>query len=297
MSLQVTNIRKRFKQRDVLAGVDFSVSEGEIHALVGVSGSGKTTMLRIIAGLETADAGTVTWNDISLLGVPAHERKITMLSQTPLLFPHLTVGENVLLATPDRSKADAEQWLRRVRLEGRFDAEVHELSGGEGQRASFARALAASPRLILLDEPFTNLDPVLKYELQQLIRELVADLGLTALLVTHDREEAMLVADRVTLLENGAVRTTGTPKALSAKEPTFGDFIELDGVLYPLTRIEVSREPTGEPVVLVRELTRFGVRLGEYRRLSGEYVILPCDASFEVGREYQLRKKQGVVEC
>ncbi|MCC5893259.1 MULTISPECIES: ABC transporter ATP-binding protein [Exiguobacterium] len=297
MSLKVTNIRKRFKQRDVLAGVDFSVSEGEIHALVGVSGSGKTTMLRIIAGLETADAGTVTWNDISLLGVPAHERKITMLSQTPLLFPHLTVGENVLLATPDRSKADAEQWLRRVRLEGRFDAEVHELSGGEGQRASFARALAASPRLILLDEPFTNLDPVLKYELQQLIRELVADLGLTALLVTHDREEAMLVADRVTLLENGAVRTTGTPTALSAKEPTFGDFIELDGVLYPLTRIEVSREPTGEPVVLVRELTRFGVRLGEYRRLSGEYVILPCDASFEVGREYQLRKKQGVVEC
>ncbi|WP_235263325.1 ABC transporter ATP-binding protein [Exiguobacterium aurantiacum] len=293
----MTNIRKRFKQRDVLAGVDFSVSEGEIHALVGVSGSGKTTMLRIIAGLETADAGTVTWNDISLLGVPAHERKITMLSQTPLLFPHLTVGENVLLATPDRSKADAEQWLRRVRLEGRFDAEVHELSGGEGQRASFARALAASPRLILLDEPFTNLDPVLKYELQQLIRELVADLGLTALLVTHDREEAMLVADRVTLLENGAVRTTGTPTALSAKEPTFGDFIELDGVLYPLTRIEVSREPTGEPVVLVRELTRFGVRLGEYRRLSGEYVILPCDASFEVGREYQLRKKQGVVEC
>ncbi len=291
MGLQLTNIQKRFKRRDVLAGVDFFVQQGEIHALVGTSGSGKSTLLRIIAGLEAPDAGTVTWNGAPLLGVPAHERKITMLSQTPLLFPHLTVGENVLLAIPDHSREQAEKWLTRVRLAGRYDDEVHTLSGGEGQRASFARALAADPRLILLDEPFTNLDPDLKYELQQLIRDVVGELDLTALLVTHDREEAMLVADRVTLLDNGTIHTTGTPRELSETEPTFGDFIELEDKIYPLTQIGVFSDGGGERVELTRQLIKFGVRLGEYRRPNGEYVILPSDASHRIGRAYSLRKK------
>ncbi|KDN59171.1 MULTISPECIES: ABC transporter ATP-binding protein [Exiguobacterium] len=291
MGLQLTNIQKRFTKRDVLTGVDLFVKQGEIHALVGTSGSGKSTLLRIIAGLESPDTGTVTWDERSLLGVPAHERKITMLSQTPLLFPHLTVGENVVLATPDRSREQAEKWLTRVRLAGRYDDEVHTLSGGEGQRASFARALAADPRLILLDEPFTNLDPDLKYELQQLTRDIVSELDLTTLLVTHDREEAMLVADRVTLLENGTIHTTGTPRELSETEPTFGDFIRLEGELYPLTRIGVFSEGAGERVELVRHLVKFGVRLGEYRRPNGEYVILPSDVSQQIGQSYPLRKK------
>lgn len=291
MGLQLTNIQKRFKRRDVLAGVDFFVRQGEIHALVGTSGSGKSTLLRIIAGLETPDVGNVTWNGAALLGVPAHERKITLLSQTPLLFPHLTVGENVLLAIPDRSREQAERWLARVRLAGRYDDEVHTLSGGEGQRASFARALAADPRLILLDEPFTNLDPDLKYELQQLIREVVGELGLTALLVTHDREEAMLVADRVTLLDGGTVHATGTPRELSETEPTFGDFIEFEGEMYPLTQFGVFDDEDGERVELTRHLVKFGVRLGEYRRSNGEYVILPSDESYTTGRAYSLRKK------
>lgn len=293
MSLVLTDVQKRFKNRDVLRGINLSVSRGEIHALVGVSGSGKSTLLRIIAGLDALDTGTMTWDDIALNGMPPHLRRITMLSQSPLLFPHLTVGENVTLATPSRSREEAEAWLDRVRLQGRYDDEVHELSGGEQQRASFARALAAAPRLILLDEPFTNLDPGLKYDLQRLIRDIVHELELTALLVTHDREEAMLVADRVTLLESGRVRTTGTPVLLSETEPTFGDFVELGGVLYPLTEIDVTTVPTPAPLVLIRPFIRFGHYLGEYRRPTGECIILPRRESFEVGRTYYLRQKQG----
>lgn len=291
MSLVLTGVHKRFKDRDVLRGIDLEIPNGEIHALAGVSGSGKSTLLRIIAGLETLDAGNVTWDETPLDGVPPHLRRITMLSQSPLLFPHLTVGENVTLATPNRSRQEAEAWLSRVRLPGRYDAEIHELSGGEQQRVSFARALAASPRLILLDEPFTNLDPELKHELQRLIRDLVRELGLTALLVTHDREEAMLVADRVTLLEAGRVRASGTPQVLAETESTFGDFIELDGRLYPSLHIEVTDSPTEETVELVRSFTRFGHRLGEYRRGQGDYVILPRDESFRDGETYYLRKK------
>ncbi|TCI56345.1 ABC transporter ATP-binding protein [Exiguobacterium sp. SH1S21] len=294
MSLVVTGIQKNFKQRDVLNGVDLIVDKKEIHALVGVSGSGKSTLLRIIAGLETADTGTVTWDGEPLLGTPPHKRRITMLSQSPLLFPHLSVGENVTLATQNRSREQAEAWLASVRLPGRYDDDIHELSGGEQQRVSFARALAAEPRLILLDEPFTNLDPDLKYELQRLIRDLVQQLELTALLVTHDREEAMLVADRVTLLEDGEVLVTGTPGELYETEPAFGDFIELSGSSYPATMMEVTKQ-AGEPVVLVRQLNRFGNRLGEYRLATGTYVILPRDESFQVGETYYLRKKKGVV--
>lgn len=296
MSLVVTGLHKRFKKRNVLNGVDFSVENKEIHALVGVSGSGKSTLLRIIAGLETSDAGMVTWDGELLLGKPPHKRRITMLSQSPLLFPHLTVGENVTLATINRSREQAEAWLDRVRLSGRYDDEIHELSGGEQQRVSFARALAAEPRLVLLDEPFTNLDPDLKYELQRLIRDLVQQLELTALLVTHDREEAMLVADRVTLLQDGEVLTTGTPEKLYESESMFGEFIEFAGAAYPATSIEVTVDG-GEPVILVRKLNRFGNRLGEYRFATGAYVILPRDESFQIGETYYVRKKKGVVGC
>lgn len=296
MSLVLKGIHKQFKRRDVLNGVDLTIQSKEIHALVGVSGSGKSTLLRIIAGLESADSGALTWDGETLLGTPPHKRQITMLSQSPLLFPHLSVGENVTLATKTRSREQAEAWLARVRLPGRYDDAIHELSGGEQQRVSFARALAATPRLILLDEPFTNLDPDLKYELQRLIRDLVQQLELTALLVTHDREEAMLIAERVTLLEDGAVLATGTPEELYESEPAFGDFISFEGTAYPATAIEVTVEGA-EPAVLVRKLERFGHRLGEYRLSTGTYAILPRDESFQVGETYYLRKKKGVVKC
>lgn len=295
MSLCLQKIEKRFKGQHVLRGVDLEVAKKEIHAIVGVSGSGKSTLLRIIAGLEKEDEGTLEWEDQSLGGLPPHKRHITLLAQSPLLFPHLTVGENIALATKDRSRPVAESWLKRVKLQDKYNSEVHELSGGEQQRVSLARALAAEPRLILLDEPFTNLDPELKYELQRLIRDLVLELELTAVLVTHDREEAMLLADRITLLESGRILATGTPNELYETVPAFGDFIEMKGTLYPVSRFEVTTDGDGERLTLVRKLARFGAILGEFRREDGEYLILPCDQSYELEKNYQLRVKEGEV--
>ncbi|WP_214748161.1 ABC transporter ATP-binding protein [Exiguobacterium sp. s189] len=291
MSLNVHDLRKQFGSRHILDGVHFKVAPHDIHAIVGVSGSGKSTILRIIAGLETADGGDVWWNHRSLNNIPAHKRRVTMLSQTALLFPHLTVGENVTLATRGRSRKQAEHWLQVVRLADRYDAEIHELSGGEQQRVSLARALAAEPELLLLDEPFTNLDPKLKLDLQRFIRDLVKELGLTAVLVTHDREEAMLMADRVTLLEAGKVTQTGTVEELYDSAPGFGDFVMLDGELRPLTEVEIS-ETIGEPVQLMKKIYRFGQCFGEYHFEDERSVMLPTHEWFQIGMTYRIKRKE-----
>lgn len=291
MSLNVQNLYKQFGTKQILNGVDFEVKPHDIHAIVGVSGSGKSTILRIIAGLESTDSGDVKWNHRSLIPIPAHKRRVTMLSQTALLFPHLTVGENVTLVTRERSRKQAEHWLRVVQLGDRYDAEIHELSGGEQQRVSLARALAAEPELLLLDEPFTNLDPKLKLDLQRFIRDLVKELNLTAVLVTHDREEAMLMADQVTLIEGGKVTRTGTIADLYDTAPGFGDFVMLDGELRPLSEVEVS-ETTGISVQLMKKIYRFGQCFGEYQFEDGRSVMLPTRESYQTGMIYRIKRKE-----
>jgi len=291
MSLNVQNLYKQFGTKQILNGVDFEVKPHDIHAIVGVSGSGKSTILRIIAGLESTDSGDVKWNHRSLIHIPAHKRRVTMLSQTALLFPHLTVGENVTLVTRERSRKQAEHWLRVVQLGDRYDAEIHELSGGEQQRVSLARALAAEPELLLLDEPFTNLDPKLKLDLQRFIRDLVKELNLTAVLVTHDREEAMLMADQVTLIDEGKVTRTGTVAELYDTAPGFGDFVMLDGELRPLSEVEVS-ETTGVTVQLMKKIYRFGQCFGEYQFKDGRSVMLPTRESYQTGMIYRIKRKE-----
>lgn len=291
MSLNVQNLYKQFGTKQILNGVDFEVKPHDIHAIVGVSGSGKSTILRIIAGLESTDSGDVKWNHRSLIPVPAHKRRVTMLSQTALLFPHLTVGENVALVTRERSRKQAEHWLRVVQLGDRYDAEIHELSGGEQQRVSLARALAAEPELLLLDEPFTNLDPKLKLDLQRFIRDLVKELNLTAVLVTHDREEAMLMADQVTLIDEGKVTRTGAVAELYDTAPGFGDFVMLDGELRPLSEVEVS-EATGVSVQLMKKIYRFGQCFGEYQFKDGRSVMLPTRESYQTGMIYRIKRKE-----
>lgn len=294
MSLVIRQIRKQFKQQLVLKDITLQVAPGEIHAIVGVSGSGKSTLLRMIAGLETVHEGDILWSGRSLTTLPAHKRRVTMLSQAALLFPHLTVGENVTLATPDRSRQDAAYWLEQVQLNNRFSNEIHELSGGEQQRVNLARALAAKPELLLLDEPFTNLDPVLRYDLQRFVRDLVKRLGLTAVLVTHDREEAMLMADRVTLLEQGVITATDTSEALYRTAPGFGEFVEFEGALVSTSRLRIATDDSaqGERVTLVRRLSRFGQSFGEFKRQDGSYLILALGEEITSDASYQLIWKE-----
>jgi thiamine transport system ATP-binding protein len=188
----------------VLDAVDLEVVPGESVALLGPSGSGKTSLLRIVAGLVRPDAGRVLWDGVDLLDVPVHRRGFGLVFQDALLFPHLDVGANIAYGVtgPDPG-ASVERLLALVDLPGFADRRVETLSGGQAQRVALARALAPGPRLLLLDEPFGALDRDLRDRLGSEVRRLLADLGVAAVHVTHDRTEAAVVADRVRELRPG----------------------------------------------------------------------------------------------
>ena len=198
MSAQVRNLVKKFDGRVVLDGIDLTVGRGEIVALVGRSGSGKSTLLRVLAGLSDEHTGEVT-----VAGIP------TVVFQEPRLIPWLTVTRNVELGDPQRRKRSATEGARRVLgevgLKHRLDAWPLTLSGGEAQRAALARALVAEPTLLLLDEPFGALDALTRLSVHDLLLRLFAEHGFGVLLVTHDVAEAVVLADRVLVLEDGRI--------------------------------------------------------------------------------------------
>lgn len=198
-----------------LRGASLDVGAGESAFLVGPSGSGKSTLLRCIAGLETPQRGRILWDGVPLDDVPTHRRGVGMLFQEPALFPHLRVWQNVAFGLRYRAgtrlgwlrrganeRKEALEWLDLVQVE-RADATVEELSGGQRQRVALARTLAAKPRIVLLDEPFSNLDRELRDELGVRVKDLLASQGVAALWVTHDRQEASRLAQRVWAMESG----------------------------------------------------------------------------------------------
>jgi len=199
-----------------LDGIDLEIETGEFVTLEGPSGSGKTTLLRCVAGLETPQAGAILDDGRDLAGVPTHKRRVGLLFQDGALFPHLSVWRNVAFGLPPprrAHRAEALGWLRLVGLEEKVDAAVTELSGGQRQRVALARTLAARPRIVLLDEPFGNLDRDLRDELGPRVRDLLAGQGVAALWVTHDRAEAMRLGDRVWDLVDGRCVATKAPPA------------------------------------------------------------------------------------
>jgi iron(III) transport system ATP-binding protein len=203
-----------------LDNVSLTAPAGKVLALLGPSGSGKSTVLRLIAGLEPLDAGTISLGE-EIVATPAQAlapeaRRVGMVFQDYALFPHLNAGANVAfglaaLARPER-EARALAWLDRVGLKHRASAFPHELSGGEQQRVALARALAPQPRAVLLDEPFSGLDPQLRAELREVALATLAETNTTALFVTHDAEEALLVADRLAILKAGRVLQEAPPR-------------------------------------------------------------------------------------
>ena len=226
MTLVVDGLVRRFGGTTALDGVSLALAEGEFVAVLGPSGSGKSTLLRTLAGLEGADAGEVRIAGRAMAGVPARERQIGVVFQNYALFRHMTVFENVafgLRVRPRAARPARAELARRVRellalvqipeLEGRYPDQV---SGGQRQRVALARALAISPRLLLLDEPFGALDALVRREVRRWLRGLHDRLGLTTLLVTHDQEEAMELADRVAVMERGRVVQFDAPSALLA---------------------------------------------------------------------------------
>ena len=224
-TLSLVGVTRRFGALTAggTAAVDrlsLDVQQGELLALVGASGSGKTTTLRIIAGHETPDEGRVLLDGRDITGLPPRQRGFGMVFQHYALFPHMTVGENVAFGLEARGVAKAERRERAVRalanvgLANAGGRQVQSLSGGEQQRVALARALIIEPKVLLLDEPLSNLDPTLRRTTRDELRAMLHRLGVTAVFVTHDQEDAFAVADRVALLERGRLLQVGRPEEL-----------------------------------------------------------------------------------
>lgn len=218
-AIRATGITKRFGGGVAVDAADLVVPKGAIVALLGPSGSGKTTLLRVVAGFERPDEGSVTIGDRTVVGngiwVEPEDRRIGMVFQEGALFPHLTVARNVAFGGPAPGRA--EECLDLVGLGHRGDAYPHELSGGERQRVALARALATDPEVVLLDEPFGSLDAALRVALREQVAEILRDAGATALLVTHDQQEALSLADEVVLLRGGRIEQAGPPEDVYAR--------------------------------------------------------------------------------
>ncbi|EHB45324.1 Fe(3+)-transporting ATPase [Mycolicibacterium rhodesiae JS60] len=272
--LQTRSLTKVFDGTTVLDHLDLDIAEGSITAVVGPSGCGKTTLLRIIAGFETPDAGTVTLAGRRVAGpdggVAPHRRAVGYVAQDGALFPHLTVGQNIAYGLKGglRSAAGREQvaeLLRTVSLDESLAARrPSELSGGQQQRVALARALARRPIVMLLDEPFSALDTGLRATTRKAVAHTLSEAGVTTLLVTHDQEEALSMADQVAVMRDGRFTQVGTPREVYLNPATrftaefLGECVYLAGTVRDgvaecvLGRLPAPTAPDGPATVLLR---------------------------------------------
>jgi iron(III) transport system ATP-binding protein len=219
--LRIAGVAKSFGSQRVLAGVDLTVPNGSFTAILGASGSGKTTLLRIVAGFERPDRGEVrvgdqVVDDAAHRFVPSERRRIGYVPQEGALFPHLSVGRNVGFGLPrDASRRQrVEELLDLVGLSGYRKRYPHELSGGQQQRVALARALAIGPEIVLLDEPFASLDAAMRASVRSDVLQVLRRAGTTSILVTHDQDEALSMADQVAILRRGVIAQIDTPAGL-----------------------------------------------------------------------------------
>jgi iron(III) transport system ATP-binding protein len=290
--LAVDGLTRRFHRDDaaVVLGVSFTVAEGELLALLGPSGCGKTTTLRMIGGFETPDAGTIRLRDRDMTRLAPEARGIGFVFQDYALFPHLSVLDNVkfglrALSSSER-EARAREMLSLVGLGSLGNRMPHELSGGQQQRVALARTLAVAPPLVLLDEPFSNLDAAMRVETRQEVRAMLKQAGSSAILVTHDQEEALALADRIAVMDGGRLRQVGTPAQIY-REPAsefVASFIGRSNIVRGRARggsaetifgdLALAREAAGDVSLAVRP---------EQITLEPD----PAGAGLVVGREFR----------
>jgi ABC-type sugar transport system ATPase subunit len=220
MRLEVKDLCAAYDRNDVLSSVDFTVEEGEFFTILGDSASGKSTILKAIAGLLPLKGGDILLDNVSIVEKPIHKREIAFVFQKPLLFPHLNVRRNICFQLENKKWTNEmmmeriEEMSRLLHIGDILERMPKEISGGQQQRVALARALAFHPKIILMDEPFSSLDPKLRLEFGQLIKSIQKALGLTVIFVTHDVNEALSLSDHVAFLEKGHLTQIAEPNTL-----------------------------------------------------------------------------------
>ncbi len=214
MNLKVAHINKQFNDSDVLKDVSLEIQKGEILSLTGESGCGKTTLLRIIAGLENTDSGKIFLNDQDITHWKPEKRKFGFVFQNLSLFPHLSVKQNIFYAVKKKNRKKEEKIKNLLEITGLGGLEgrmPHQLSGGQQQRVALARALAINPYLLMLDEPFSSIDELLKTKIREELFDLLRMLKITTILVSHQPTDAFLISDKLVVMKNGVIQQQGTP--------------------------------------------------------------------------------------
>ena len=245
--LEISDLKKKY--RDFSLSISLEVEEGELVSLIGPSGSGKSTLLSIIAGILSPDSGRILLSGEDITNKRIQDRGIGMVFQDIALFPSMNVMKNIQagMKEKDRKKRDdlADKLLELIGLSGYGQRSVSSLSGGEAQRVALARSIAAEPRILLLDEPLSSLDAPLRKHLRAAIRSIHDSLGITMLYVTHDREEAFAVSDRIAIMHDGNVEAYGTAEELYRKPSSmFTAFFTGEGTAIPLSMVSEGEEGT-----------------------------------------------------
>lgn len=237
--IEVKGIKKIFNNKNVLDNISFSVEKGELMCLLGPSGCGKSTTLNIIAGLLQEDGGEILISGKNIKNIPVEKREIVILFQEYMLFPHLNVYNNIAFGlnmrkeNKNRIKEKVNKILEMLSLQGLEYKYPKELSGGQKQRVAIGRALAIEPKVLLLDEPFTSLDINIRNSIRELVLKIQKKLGITTILVTHDKEEALMMSDHISLMINGKIIQHGTPKEIyeNPNSKEVANFLEKEIIL------------------------------------------------------------------
>ncbi|WP_123041745.1 sulfate/molybdate ABC transporter ATP-binding protein [Cohnella candidum] len=278
MHVEVRGLNKRFGEFQAVKDVDFSIAKGQLIGLLGPSGGGKTSILRMLAGLETPDGGDIVFHGRRVNDLPPQERGIGFVFQNYALFKHMTVEGNIAFGlevkkwSKARIKERVAELVELTGLSGFEKRYPHQLSGGQRQRVAFARALAPEPQLLLLDEPFAAIDAKIRQELRSWLREMIDRLGITSIFVTHDQDEAIEVADEIMIINKGNLEQKGTPWEIykNPQTPFVASFIGESTIVEEVASIRGFEAAAAWPdtKALIRpEYVEIG-NVGEFQMLS-----------------------------
>lgn len=281
----INEVHKSFGPVRALRGVSADIDKGELIGFLGPSGCGKTTLMRIICGLTKPDAGEILLEGRLINDVPPDRRGIQMCFQNYALFPHLTVVGNISYGLQvhkwkrDRIKARVEELLHLVQLEGLGDRRIDEISGGQQQRVALARALALAPKVLLLDEPLSNLDANLRVHMRATLRDIQRKVNITTIFVTHDQVEAMTISDRLVVMNQGVVEQVGSP--VEIYERPRNEFVaKFIGYVNMLQAVVKDTSDASASAIIDTELGESEIALGDSRLSRGEkvYIIVRPEA-------------------